>query len=98
MAQGNRSPVNRSPIILVGLIIAAIYVIMLVGLTRSSYFIGGAAFERPVQASGYELATSRSVPAPVPSQPACAAPEAKVAPSPEPADAAWCRALGARTP
>jgi len=67
---------SKTPIVPVGMIIAAIYAIMLIGLTRSSYFVGGAAFERAGQAT-FALASSRSVPAPVPARTACAASELK---------------------
>ena len=63
---------SKTPIVPVGMIIAAIYAIMLIGLTRSSYFVGGAAFERAGQAT-FALASSRSVPA----RTACAASELK---------------------
>ena len=72
MAQG-----NRSALVLVGMIIAAIYAIMLVGLTRSTYFIGGAAFERAGYAPYALASASRTVPSPA--RPLCAALETHAA-------------------
>ena len=72
---------NKSPMVLAIMIIAAIYVVMLVGLTRSSYFVGGAALER--KAPGFELAAeSRIVVMP---ERVCLAPETNLA---EPQDCA----------
>ncbi len=84
---------NRSTLVLVAMIIAAIYVIMLVGFTRSTYFIGGAAFERSAKASYALAAESRPVPAPMRSL--CVALDAKLA---EPRDCVLASQVPGRPP
>ena len=65
---------ERPAMVVSGVIIAAIYVIMLIGLTRSSYFIGGMALERASR--GPVIAVNRLLPAPELGRPVCTAPEA----------------------
>ena len=84
---------DKSAVVLTGMIIAAIYVIMLVGLTRTSYFIGGAALQR-VPAPEI-VAMTRSVPPPAAIRAACVAAEVRTK---EPQDCALAAGRPQRLP
>ncbi len=68
---------DKTAMVLAGMIIAAVYVIMLIGLTRSTYFIGGAALMRTARTADFEVSTRSAGPLPA-SPPACPAPPVRV--------------------
>jgi hypothetical protein len=78
---------DRSATLLAAMIIATIYVIMLIGLTRSTYFIGGDALQRFSRRSAGLLPMTRSPPPPAGSS-VCVPPELQAAISRECPDAA----------
>ena len=65
---------EKPAVVLAGMIIAAIYVIMLISLTRSSYFIGGAALDRTARRADV-IAVNRVTPVADIGAARCTAPE-----------------------
>jgi hypothetical protein len=72
---------EKPAVVVAVMVIAAIYVITLIGVTHSSFFVGGAALERSARAPVVEA--NRFMLASEPAPPACVAPQIKVEEPPE---------------